>query len=319
MKKVLITGVTGFAGSYLAEHLVAQNQYEITGICISKRNTGNITRIKDSIQLKQFDLTNTEQISDLLSEIKPDYIYHLAAMTSVKESLENPAPFITNNIAAQVNLLEAVKHNNLIHTRILIVASSDMYGLVNKDDLPIDETTPFHPTNPYAVSKITQDYLGLQYYLAYKLPIIRVRPFNHIGPRQAPTMAVSSFSKRIVDIEKGKSEPVLKVGNLMAKRDFTDVRDIVRAYAMVIEKGQPGEVYNIGSGKSYVIGDVLDMLLLYAKNNITVETYPELFRPADNPEFVCNAGKLHDLTGWQPEISLERSLKDILDYWRKFQ
>jgi GDP-4-dehydro-6-deoxy-D-mannose reductase len=197
-----------------------------------------------------------------------------------------------------------------------VVASAEVYGCVKKEDLPIDEETPLNPTNPYAVSKLTQDFLGLQYHLSYGLKTLRVRPFNHVGPRQSPNFVVSTFAQKIVEIEKGKREPVLPVGNLQAKRDFTDVRDVVKVYSLLMEKGEFGEVYNIGSGVSYKIAEILEKLLSISKVKITVKVDKSLFRPIDDPDLVCDVTKVTKLTGWRPEIPIEKTLKDTLDYWR---
>lgn len=175
---------------------------------------------------------------------------------------------------------------------------------------------PANPNNPYSLSKLFQDELGLQYFMSYKMDIIRARPFNHIGPRQSPYFAVPTFAKKIAEIEKGKNPPVIKVGNLDTKRDFTDVRDMVRAYALLMEKGQAGDVYNIGSGNSYLIKDVLDMLISLSTVKIEIQQDPSLLRPTDNPELRADSSKIHNLTGWKPEINLEQSLKDTLDYYR---
>ena len=183
-------------------------------------------------------------------------------------------------------------------------------------DLPIGEETEIRPVNPYAVSKVACDFLGLQYFLSYKLPIVRVRPFNHIGPRQSPSFVVAAFAKKIAEIEKNKIPPVIKVGNLSPKRDFTDVRDTVWGYQLLIEKGEPGEVYNIGSGRSYEIKYILDTLLSFSDKKITIETDSALMRPVDVPELVCDNSKIKKVTGWEPKIPIEQTLRETLDYWR---
>jgi GDP-4-dehydro-6-deoxy-D-mannose reductase len=188
--------------------------------------------------------------------------------------------------------------------------------LVTEADLPMNEKTPFNPTNPYAVSKLTQDYLGLQSFLSDKLHVVRVRPFNHIGPRQAPDFVVSAFAKRIADIERG-GEKIMKVGNLGSKRDFTDVVDIVRAYKMALEKGIAGEVYNLGSGKSYPISKILEIMIRLSKVAIQVEQDPALLKTSDDPQLLCDFSKFNKLTGWSPQIPIEKTLENTLDYWRK--
>ena len=318
MKKVLITGLTGFAGSFLAEHLLNIGGYEICGTFISENSIGNVAHIKDRLDLIRVDLMNKDAVKSLIATKNSDEIYHLAALASPGKSFENPSEVITNNITAQINVLEGVK-NESPSTKILIISSADIYGKVSPENLPIDENTPFNPTNPYAVSKLAQDYLGLQYCNSYGLDIIRVRPFNHVGPRQALSFALSDFAKRIVDIEKGATPPVLKVGNLSAKRDFTDVRDMVRAYALLLEKGVKGDMYNIGSGTSHSMQQIATLMQSMSKVTFTLEEDPKLMRPSDTPELVCDNTKMKELTGWKPEIPLETTVKDILDYWRNIQ
>lgn len=316
MKRVLITGITGFAGSYLAEYLLSTNKYDISGTYLFEGSLGNVEHIKNKLNLIKADLSEEKIVSKIIKDVSPDIIFHLAALTSPADSFKNPVQTLTNNISLEVNLLEAIREYNLVKTKILITSSADIYGLVKKEDLPIDEQTPLMPTSPYSVSKIAQDYLGLTYFLSYRLKIIRVRPFNHIGPRQSPNFVVSSFAKQIAEIEKGKREAILHVGNLETKRDFTNVKDMVRAYVLAIEKGKYGEAYNIGSGNSYEIFNILDKLVSMSSSKIIIEKNETLFRPSDNPDLVCDAGKFIKLTGWTPQIPIETTLKETLDYWR---
>lgn len=316
MKKVLITGITGFAGSYLAEHLLSAGKYDVSGTYLFEDSLINVKNIKSKLHLVKGDLSDKKNVFKIIKDVSPSIIFHLAALTSPFDSFNNPTQTLMNNISSQVNLLEGVREFNLFNTKILIISSADIYGLVKKEDLPIDEQTPLMPTSPYSVSKIAQDFLGLTYFLSYNLKIIRVRPFNHIGPRQSPQFVVSSFAKQIAEIEKGKRKPTLYVGNLEAKRDFTNVKDMVRAYIAAIEKGKIGDAYNIGSGVSYKISDILNKLVSMSSPKIKIEKEEELFRPSDNPELVCDATKFIKLTGWKPEISIEKTLKDTLDYWR---
>ena len=319
MKKILITGMTGFAGSFLAEHLLTLPDAQIIGTFHSENSLVNVAHMKDTLDLVKVDLQDKDALHALIADKRPDEVYHLAALASPSLSFKNPGETLTNNIAIQVNLFEALRIENLTQTKILIVSSAEIYGIVSSEDLPIDENTPLCPTSPYAVSKIAQDYLGLQYFLSYKMPIIRVRPFNHVGPRQAPNFVISSFAKRIVDIEKGVTEPILKVGTLDTKRDFTDVRDMVRAYVLLMEKGTPGEAYNIGSGVSHKIEDVLRTMLSFSDKEIRVEKDQELVRPSDNPELLCDCRKMRTITNWEPQIPFEQTLKDTLDYWRNIE
>lgn len=314
MKKAFITGISGFAGSYLASYLLEKG-FNVGGTYLFEESL-DLLPDKDNLSLHKINLLDEEKISEALKLEKPDYIFHLAALTSPKKSFENPKDTFINNISAQLNLFQAIKKHNLEESKILIVSSAEVYGLVSRENLPIDEDTPFNPTNPYAVSKLTQDFLGLQYFISDKLRIIRVRPFNHSGPRQAPYFVISAFAKRVAEVEKGKDK-IMKVGNLNSKKDFTDVRDMVKAYLLAIEKGEEGEVYNLGSAKSYEISKILDLLLNFSTDKIKTEQDPSLMRPSDNHELVCDYSKFHKLTGWQPEIPIEKTIKDTLDYWRK--
>lgn len=315
MKKILITGVTGFAGQYLAELLIDQDA-ELHGTYHSDEGLNRLGSLKDTISLHKVDLTDKEQVNDLIGKVRPDELYNLAAQTSPSKSMKDPSGTLTTNTLSELYLFDALKDHDLKDCRVLAVSTSEIYGAVSPEDLPVDENTPLRPTTPYAVSKITQDYLALQYFLAHKLSIIRVRPFNHIGPRQQPRFVLPMFAKQIAEIEKGSQEPIMKVGNLKARKDFTDVRDMVRAYQLIMEKGIPGEVYNIGSGKSVEIQWMLDALLSLSSKEIKVEVDQALYRTTDTPDVFCDPTKVSQLTGWHPEISLETTLKDTLDYFR---
>lgn len=317
VKKALVTGITGFAGSHLAEHLLSLGKYIVSGTYNSSKTNPNIQHIEKKLDLHQVDLTEYEKVKTLLATTKPDVIFHLAAFPSPAESFKNPAGFLTNNITAELNILEAAKELGLVTTKILIVSSAEVYGLVKAHDLPIDEDTPLRPVSPYGVSKIAQDFLGLQYFMTHGLPVVRVRPFGHIGTRQSPEFVVSAFSKKIAEIEKGNHAPILTVGNLESKRDLTDVRDMVRAYELLLEKGKAGEVYNAGRGESYIIQTVLEKLLALSTVQIEIAQDPALFRPNDIPELRCDTTKISTEIGWKAEISLEKSLEDTLNYWRE--
>src|SRR3989344_1663776 len=316
MKNILITGISGFAGSFLVEYLLSQNKGKISGTYLEEASLGNIENVKTKVNLFKLNLTDEKKVLDLVLETKPDFIFHLAALTSPKASFDNPFETIQNNVKAQLNLLEVIRKFKLLNTRILVISSAEVYGIVEKKDLPIDEDTKLMPASPYAVSKITQDFLALQYFLSYNIKIIRIRPFNHIGPRQSPNFVVSAFAKKIAEIEKSKTDNILYVGNLDSKRDFTDVRDMVEAYSLVVEKCRWGEVYNIGSGKSYTISEILDKMLSLSKTKIKVRADESLLRPSDNPDLICDRSKFTNRTGWEPKIPIDKTLKDTLDYWR---
>lgn len=313
--KAFITGITGFAGSFLAENLLASGKYDVSGTYLSENSLINVDSVKDRIKLYRLDLQDFEAVKGVILEEKPDVVFHLAALASPAKSIGDARHYILNNISVQLNLQDAVREAELNPT-ILIVSSAGVYGSDVADYGKLDENAPLNPADPYAFSKLAQDFLGLQYFLTYKIPIIRVRPFNHIGPRQSLDFAVASFAKKIADIESGKNDPILKVGNLEAKRDFTDVRDMVQAYVDLIEKGVAGDVYNAGSGKSITMREVLDKLLAFSTKDIKVEIDQSLFRPVDIPELVCDNTKLVQTTGWQPKIEIDQTLKDTLEYFR---
>lgn len=315
MKKILITGISGFVGNYLARKILELKKQEVNGTYLSEKSKEVFNDISNDLKLFQLDLMDADATDKLIGTLLPDEIYHLAAISSSALSFDNPTEVITNNITSQLNLLEAVRKTK-INPKIMIISSAEVYGKVESKNLPIDENTPLVPTNPYAVSKITQDYMGLQYHISYGLNIIRVRPFNHIGPGQSDRFATAAFAKKIAEIEKGKREPILTVGSLDSKIDFTDVRDMVWAYIMLMQKGNFGDVYNIGSGASHKMSDVLNLLLSFTSAKIKIETDPKLLRPSNNPELVCDNAKIQRLTGWKPQMPLEKTLKDILEYWR---
>ncbi|HMS22524.1 MAG TPA: GDP-mannose 4,6-dehydratase [Candidatus Levybacteria bacterium] len=313
MKKAFITGVSGFAGSFLAEVLLTEG-VEVHGTHISS-DTKNIDHIKNRVHLHKLDLLEREKVQKCIEEVQPDTIYHLAALTSPAESFSKPETVFINNVTAQIHLLEAVRLSEGT-PRIMIISSAEVYGIVNSSDLPISENIQLRPGSPYAVSKIAQDYLGLQYFLSYGMDIVRVRPFNHIGPRQSASFVVSSFAKQIAEAEKKKNGQEILVGNLDAKRDFTDVRDMVRAYSLLAEKGKSGEVYNIGSGVSHRISDILGKLLSFSYEKIEIKVDPSRMRPSDVPDIRSDNTKIKNATNWVPHIKLDQTLKDTLDYWR---
>jgi GDP-4-dehydro-6-deoxy-D-mannose reductase len=251
-----------------------------------------------------------------MEEHRPDYIFHLAAQSFVPTSFADPWHTLENNIQSELNLLEAVRGSGR-EVGFLVIGSNEEYGAPKPDELPQTEQNPLRPNNPYAVSKVGQDFLGLQYHLAYGMSVVRVRPFNHTGPGQSSRFVVPAFASQIARIEVGLQEPVITVGNLAASRDFVDVRDIVRAYHLAITEGAPGEVYNLASGQPQSIQALLDTLLSYSEAEIRVERDPERYRPVDVPVVYGSAEKFRRRTGWQPQIPFERTLRDTLAYWRK--
>ncbi|MEW5945314.1 MAG: GDP-mannose 4,6-dehydratase [bacterium] len=314
--KALITGITGFVGSHLAEHLLERG-CEVYGIRRRRSPLENISHILGRITLIECELRDLVSVKATLAHVRPDYIFHLAAQSFVPTSWTSPADTLNNNIIGQLNVLEAMKAHGLTETRLQIAGSSEEYGMVYENELPIRETNPLRPLSPYGVSKVAQDLLGYQYHHSYGLKTIRTRAFNHTGPRRDEMFATSNFARQIARIEKGLQPPVIKVGNLKAKRDFTDVRDVVRAYHSITVNGEPGEVYNIASGRTYPIGEVLDILLTMTDAEIKVEVDPLRLRPSDVPVLLGDAGKLKAAVGWERKIQFERTMKDLLDYWRE--
>jgi GDP-4-dehydro-6-deoxy-D-mannose reductase len=313
--KALITGISGFVGTHLSQYLLEQTDWEVAGTVFGPY--GSIKPWWDRLEIYPAELSRLEVVVFILEQVRPDCIFHLAAQPMVSLSHRDPWGTLENNIRMQLNVLQALVELAMVHTRLLVVGSSEVYGPVRPEELPIRETQPFRPANPYAVSKIAQDMLGLQYYLTHGVQAIRARPFNHIGAGQRPGFVVPDFAQQIAAIEAGQAPPVIRVGNLSARRDFTDVRDVVRAYHLLITQGKPGEVYNIGSGQSHSIQKVLDELRSLSQVEITVERDPARMRPSDTPNVICDATKLNRQTGWQPTIPFEQSLGDVLDYWRE--
>jgi len=311
--KALVTGISGFVGSHMAEFLL-NNNVEVTGTIRQRSRMDHIRHIKD-IRLVECELRDPFSVETLIGEIKPDLIFHLAAQSFVPTSWNSPIDTIHNNVAGQVNIMEALRRFDL-SSKMQVACSSEEYGHVEPDEVPIRETNPLRPLSPYAVSKVAQDYLGYQYYKSYGLPIVVTRTFNHTGPRRGENFVTSNFAKQIADIEKGRKPPVIHVGNLTAKRDFTDVRDVVRAYWLALEKGKPGETYNIASGTCYTVQEVLDLLLSYSNVSISIQEDPARLRPSDVEILLGDATKFRSETGWKPEIPFEKTMRDLLQYWR---
>jgi GDP-4-dehydro-6-deoxy-D-mannose reductase len=314
-KRAFITGITGFAGSHLAELLLKEG-LEVYGLCRWRSRTENIDHIRNELHLIEGDLLDLNSLQRAMMDVRPDYVFHLAAQSFVPASWTSPAATLEINVVGSCNLFEAIRAAK-IDPAIQIACSSEEYGLVKENEVPIKETNPLRPLSPYAVSKVSLDYLGYQYHKSYGMRIVRTRGFNHTGPRRGDVFVCSSFAKQIVQIEKGVKKPILLVGNLEAIRDFTDVRDMVRAYWLAVLKGEPGEVYNIASGKGIKIADVLSMFVKMSKVKVEVKQDPARMRPSDVPVLIGDSTKFRKATGWQPEIKFEQTLRDILNYWRK--
>lgn len=314
--RVLITGITGFVGSYMAEYALAQGA-EVFGSSRWRSKTENIEHLRSKITLIESDLRDLSSVRNLLESSSPDYVVHLAAQSFVGASWQTPAETLSTNIISQVNVLEAVRGLKM-SPRFLAVGSSEEYGLVFEDELPIRETNPLRPLSPYAVSKVAQDMMGYQYFRSYGLPIIRTRAFNHEGPRRGEVFVTSNFAKQVAEIEAGLRDPVLFVGDLKPRRDYSDVRDVVRGYWLLLERGEPGEVYNLCSGRSWAIQQVLDFLLDQSTvKGIGIKTDPTRLRPSDVMWLEGDASKIEKAVGWKVEIPFERTLRDLLGYWRQ--
>jgi len=316
VRRVLITGVTGFAGSHLVDYILSRGDCEVFGIQRWRSRTENIEHFLDKITILECDLRDASSTRDTLEAVRPDWIFHLAAQSFVPTSWSAPTESLTTNILGQINLFEAVRRLGL-PCRIQLACSSEEYGMVHASELPIKETNPLRPLSPYAVSKVAQDMLGYQYWMSWNLDSVRTRGFNHEGPRRGPVFVASGFAKQIADIEKQRKPPVVHVGNLEAKRDFSDVRDMVRAYWLALEKCEPGEVYNICTGRAWSIREVLDALLSMTQVKIEVRQDPRRLRPSDVPVLLGDNSKFVKATGWQPTIPFERTLRDMLDHWRE--
>lgn len=316
MQRVLVTGATGFVGSHLIDYLLTMDDVEIYGVKRWRSRTENIKHLPKKVAIIECDLRDQACVTRVIESVRPDKIFHLAAQSYVPASWIAPQETLTTNILCNLHIFEAVRQIG-IKPRIQVAGSSEEYGLVQVDELPIKETNPLRPLSPYAVSKVAQDLLGYQYFMSYRMDIVRTRGFNHTGPRRGEVFVTSNMAKQFAEIEAKKREPIIYVGNLDAKRDFTDVRDMVRAYWLALEKGKAGEVYNICTGVAYSIREVLDMLLDMAKVKIEVKVDPERLRPSDVPVLVGDNKKFVDTTGWKPTIPFKQTLKDILDYWRQ--
>ncbi len=315
--RILITGITGFAGSHLADFVLKEfPEVEVFGMVRWRSRMDNVQHILDDIQLCEGDLKDMVSLKKVLGDVQPERIFHLAAQSFVPTSWLCPAETFSINSIGQINLFEAVLDLGL-KPRIQIAGSSEEYGLVSPDEVPMSEANPLRPLSPYAVSKVGQDMLGYQYFRSYGMHIVRTRGFNHTGPRRGDVFICSNFAKQIVEIEKNLREPVIYVGNMEAKRDFTDVRDTVRAYWLSLEKGEAGEVYNIGTGTAFSIKEVLDMLLEKSTVDVKVEVDPKRLRPSDVQILLSDSSKFRQQTGWAPQIPFQQSLQDLLDYWRE--
>lgn len=309
-KRALIIGAAGFVGSYLIDHI--QNNC-VWSIAVTKMPQETIK--KQGVEVCDLDILDRQAVSELLGRLRPDYIFHLAAQSSVALSWKNPGLTVDVNIKGSLNVLDAVRELDY-KPRVLLIGSGEEYGHVRPEEVPIIEDNVVRPGNIYAATKACQNMLGSIYARGYAMDVMMVRAFNHIGPNQAPMFVVADFCKQVAEIEAGKAKPVIRVGNLSAKRDFTDVRDVVRAYVLLMERGGAGETYNIGSGHAVEIREILENILALAECGISVEVDAEKLRPVDVPIIEADICKVQACCGWQPEIPLETTLRETLVYWR---
>ncbi len=321
MVKNLVTGATGMVGSHLSEFLLGKGE-EVYGTRRWRSPMNNCKGFENKINWINMELIDAHSVRNAIEEVKPDVIYHLAAQSYVVDSRDEPAATITINTLGTLNILESVKemkkregYDPIIH----ICSSSEVYGQVEKDEVPIKENNQYRPASPYAIGKLGADMLARWYYEEYGLKTIRTRMFTHTGPRRGDVFAASAFAKQIAKIEKGLQEPILKVGNLESVRTFADVRDTVYAYYLLTKHCKPGEVYNIGGNRTMKIGEMLELLLSFSplKGKLKIEVDPKLLRKTDVTYQIPDTSKFRKETGWNSPIPLEKTLEDMLNYWRE--
>lgn len=308
--KGLVIGAAGFVGEYLIKELHNSGIETYATKLPQKKFKSEFAKVYD------LDILDKEAVIDVLYEIQPDYIFHLAAQSSVGVAWKNPLSTVDVNIKGSINVMDAVR-DLFYKPRLLLIGSGEEYGHIRPEETPISEDNALRPGNIYAATKACQNMIGSIYSKAYDMDLMMVRAFNHIGPGQASLFVVSDFCRQVAEIENGIKEPVIKVGNLAAKRDFTDVRDVVRAYVKLIQMGKPGEIYNVGSGNAQEIRQILEKIIAMSDQEIKVETDPNKIRPVDVPIIEADITKLNTLTGWKPEIPIEQTIHETLDYWRK--
>ncbi len=314
--RALVTGITGFVGGHLTEHLVAEGDL-VVGLSASGRWPLELKHLAKSARLERLDLVEQgeAELAEFISRKQPDVIYHLAAQSNPQGSMADPRGTWTLNLGGSLNLLEAVKASGQ-KPRVILVSSGICYGNPAPEWIPVKEDCPMRPNNPYAASKAAVDLLGIQHYLSHGTDVVIVRPFNHSGPRQSPRYVLAGLALHVAEVEKGQRECV-EIGNLDVVRDFVDVRDVVRAYRLVAQLGRPGEIYNLGSGQGTKISEALEYLRSRAAVPVSVRVDPARVRPVDLAYLVASASKLHAAVGWTPQYSIEQTLADMLDFSRR--
>ncbi len=314
---VLITGYGGFAGRHLARHLRSTSDCRIGGTVLRDAEVAGLDGDAD-LAVTAGDLRDRAVVDQAFRAVEPDVVYHLAAQASVAQAWGDPWPTLETNLRMTLNVLEAARARvEAGHaTRVVFISSNEVYGGPPPETLPTSEAAPLAPSNPYAVSKAAADLLAAQYATGHGLDVVRVRPFNHLGPGQDDRFVAASFARQIAEIEAGLREPYVRVGNLSAERDFSDVRDIVRAYVLAAQRGVPGRVYNLGSGRAVPVQAVLDHYIARASVPVAIEADPKRMRPSDIVRTLCDRSRAQEELGWEPEIPLAQSLDDVLDDWR---
>ncbi len=314
--RILITGITGMVGSHLAEYVLAHHpDVEVHGMVRWRSPRANLVKVAGRVTLHEGELRDLHSLVRVLETVRPERIFHLAAQSYVSASFTAPADTLHTNVIGTTNLLDAVRLTG-IDPKIHICSSSEVYGQVREDEVPIRESNEFRPASPYAVSKCGEDMIALQYFLSYGIKTIRTRMFTHTGPRRGDVFAESAFAKQIAEVEAGLRPNPIKVGNLNSVRTFADVSDAVRAYWLLLEKCPPGEVYNIGGERTMTVGEMLDVLIGMAGCRIRYEVDPALVRPSDVTLQIPDTSKFRAATGWEPKVPLETTLRDLLDYHR---
>jgi GDP-4-dehydro-6-deoxy-D-mannose reductase len=296
--RAFVTGGRGFVGGWLRAHLEEQG---------------------DEVLAPDVDVTDAEGVRKAMVEAEPDAVYHLAGIASVAQSWQEPMETFRVNAGGTLAVLEgarAVADERRVTPRVLIVASAEVYGKATPDQLPLTEDCDLRPATPYAASKVAAEFVGLQAFLGYGLPVLRVRAFNHVGPGQGPDFVVSGIARQVVEVEQGKRD-VVRVGNLTVRRDFTDVRDVVRSYHLLVERGEPGQVYNVCSGRDLAVSELIERTLAISGVEARVETDPDLLRPVDVPVLRGDPTRLRATTGWEPAFTLDETLTDVLAWWRR--
>lgn len=313
--RALVTGISGFVGGHLAEHLVAQGDL-VVGLSVSGRWPPELKHLSNCARLERVDLADCAEteLADFLRRKQSEVIYHLAAQSNPQESLSDPRGTWALNLGGALNLLEAVKASGQ-RPRVILVGSGVCYGNPAPEWIPVREDCPLRPNNPYAASKAAADLLGVQHFLAHGTDVIIVRPFNHAGPRQSWRYVLAGLARQVAEVESGRRD-CLEVGNLDVVRDFTDVRDVVRGYRLLVQHGQPGEIYNLGSGRGVRIADALEQLRSLANRPIPVRVEAARVRSVDQPLLVADSSKLVAATGWKPQYEIEQTLADMLAYCR---